>query len=140
MKIDVYAIASYVAEGTDLGDDRGAALVAADVPKELRMNILRDFGREKLINSFSDVIKDNYDDTSAFDADMVTFFGYFVDDAKDGDILLFSYLPGHGLTTDLNGEEKGVITNPAFVAALWTVWFGEDPASKGLREDLLANY
>ncbi len=138
LKIDVYAIASYVAEGTELGEEQGLALVVADVPKELRMNILRNFGREKLIKSFSDVINDNYDDTSGFDAEMTTFFDYFVNDAKDGDTLLFSYLPGTGLTTHLNGELKGVITNTAFVEALWTVWFGEDPANKGLRADLLS--
>jgi len=138
MKIDVYAIASYVTKDTDLGENMGAGMVSADVPKELRMNILRDFGREKLINSFSDVINDNYEDTSQFSGEMATFLAYFVDDANDGDILSFSYLPGVGLRTHLNGELKGVITNTAFVEALWSVWFGEKPANKGLREDLLS--
>jgi hypothetical protein len=41
-----------------------------------------------------------------------------------------------GLTTELNGEVKGTIANPALTEALWTVWFGEKPANKGLRKAL----
>ena len=137
LKVDVYTIVSYVAEGTALADDKGIALLEADVAKQLRMDLRRGFSREKLINSFKDVIEDNYDDTTAFAADMETFFGYFADDAQENDILIFTYLPGVGLTTNLNGTEKGVIANKAFSQALWTVWFGEDPASGGLKEDLL---
>ncbi len=137
MKVDVYTIVSYVAVGTTLPDDQGISLLMADVAKQLRMDLRRGFGREKLINSFKDVIEDNYDDTSAFASDMETFLAYFTDDAQENDILIFTYVPGTGLTTSLNGTEKGVITNKEFSQALWTVWFGEDPASDGLKEDLL---
>jgi len=41
------------------------------------------------------------------------------------------------VTTTLNDKEKGTIPNPAFMEALWTVWLGEEPASEGLREQLL---
>lgn len=138
MKIDVYTIVSYVAEGTVLEDDKGLSLLGAEAAKQLRMDLRRGFSREKLINSFKDVIEDNYDDTSAFAADMETFFGYFTVDAEEDDILIFTYLPGVGLSTNLNGVEKGVIANAAFSQALWTVWFGEEPASDGLKESLLA--
>ncbi|MFT5232080.1 MAG: hypothetical protein ACI9UK_000902 [Candidatus Krumholzibacteriia bacterium] len=138
MKFNVYAIASYIAKGTDLGENMGATMIKADVAKELRMNLLRSFSAEKLTNSFSDVINDNYDDTSAFAQDMKVFLAYFVADAQEGDVLKFSYLPGKGLTTKLNGEELGVITNVSFVEALWTVWFGQEPADKGLRDDMLS--
>jgi hypothetical protein len=137
LKVDVYTIVSYVAAGTALTDDKGISLLQADVAKQLRMDMRRGFSCEKLTNSFKDVIEDNFDDTSAFAADMETFFGYFTDDAQENDILIFTYLPGVGLTTNLNGTEKGVIANQAFSQALWTVWFGEEPASGGLKEDLL---
>ncbi len=138
LKVDVYTIVSYVAEGTTLADDKGVSLLQADVAKQLRMDLRRGFSREKLINSFKDVIEDNYDDTSAFDADMETFFGYFGKDAEENDILIFSYVPGIGLKTNLNGEDKGVIANTEFSQALWTVWFGKDPASGNLKKSLLS--
>ena len=78
LKVDVYTIVSYVAAGTTLADDKGVSLLTVDAPKQLRMDLRRGFSREKLIKSFQEVIEKNYDDTSAFAAEMETFFGYFV--------------------------------------------------------------
>jgi hypothetical protein len=138
MKVNVYTIASYVSENAELTGDKGVCLLGLDSPKQLRMDLLRGFSREKLVNSFKEVIEQNYEDTAPFAANMEDFFAYFTADAQEKDILVFTYLPGQGLTTTLNGQEKGVITNPAFVSALWTVWFGKKPASDGLKRDLLS--
>ena len=140
MKVNVYAIVSYMI----LKAPSSRAMTRAwpcsnlDAPKMIKMDLLRGFSREKLVNAFKDVIEKNYEDQSAFAADMDAFFAYFTDDAQEGDELTFTYLPGEGLTTVLNGKEKGVIENFEFVKALWTVWFGEKPASDGLKKDLLA--
>jgi hypothetical protein len=68
---------------------------------------------------------------------MDAFLAYFERDAEDGDVLIFTFVPDVGLRTTLNGEEKGMIKEFEFVKALWTVWFGEKPASDGLKKDLL---
>ncbi len=136
MKVDVYTIVSYVNDsfvGTD-----GRDVVAYDAPKRLQMDLRRGFSREKLVNSFSETIEKNYDDLTAFEADMATFLAYFDRDAQENDVLIFDYAPGVGLTTTLNGEIKGVIANVAFTEALWTIWFGEKPASGGLKKGLLS--
>ena len=128
-KFDVYSIVSYVVEGADFDrDKKGNGLATADVAKRIQMDLKRGFSRKKLIAAFEDVIKKNYDDMSAFEADMAAFFAYFERDAQENDVLVFDYLPGAGLTTTLNGEVKGTIMNTAFVEALWTVWFGKKPA------------
>jgi len=137
MKVNVYVIVSYMLEGTELEGDQGVALLNLDAPKMIQMDLVRGFSREKLVNAFKDVIEKNYDDMSAFQTEMDEFFGYFVNDAEEGDKLSFTYVPSLGLRTVLNGEDKGLITNFEFVKALWTVWFGEKPASDGLKEDLL---
>ena len=138
MKVNVYVIASYLIEGTKLEGDQGLALLNLDAPKMIKMDLVRGFSREKLVNAFKDVIEKNYEDQTAFAKDMDTFFAYFTEDAKEGDQLIFTYLPGKGLKTVKNGEKMGVITNFEFVKALWTVWFSEKPADKGLKKDLLA--
>ncbi len=139
LKVDVYTIVSYVLPGSDLGQgDQGLALCKLQQPKRLQMDLRRGFSRDKLINAFVEVIEKNYKDQSAFADDMKTFEGYFTRDAQDGDVIIFNYCPTKGLTTILNGEEKGLITNPAFAEALWSVWFGQKPANKGLKRDLLA--
>jgi len=138
MKVDVYTIVSYVGEGFTPGEDPGKALRELDAPKRIRMDLRRGFSREKLVNSFTEVIDENYDDTSAFAADLETFLAYFDRDAEEGDEIIFDYCPATGLTTSLNSEVKGIIVNADFATALWTVWFGEDPADDGLKEKLLA--
>ena len=138
LKVDVYTIASYAPAGMDLGDDPGRTLLLdVDAPKRLRMDLRRSFSRDKLIGAFTEVIEKNYDDVSPFEADMALFTTYFDRDAEDGDVILFDWCPGTGLTTTLNGEAKGLIDNPAFAQALWTVWFGSKPADDGLKKDLL---
>lgn len=138
LKVNVYTIVSYMSTKGELtGEDKGLALLEGKFCKQLQMDLLRGFSKEKLINSFKEVIEKNYADTSAFDADMATFFGYFTGDAEENDVLLFNYNPMTGLETTLNGEVKGTIENFEFVKALWTVWFGEECASDGLKEELL---
>ncbi|MBK8165657.1 MAG: chalcone isomerase family protein [bacterium] len=136
LKIDIYTIASWVASGTELGADRAAAIWTLEAPKRLRMDLRRSFSREKLIGAFREVIEKNYADQSAISTDLATFEGYFTRDAESGDVILFTYLPGQGLTTDLNGETRGVIANPTFVEALWSVWFGPQPVDDGMKAKL----
>jgi len=138
MKVDVYTIVSYVADTAALGDDPALGIMAEDMARRIQMNLRRGFSREKLVNSFKDVIEKNYDDTSAFAAEMETFLAYFDRDAQENDTLVFDYVPGAGLRTTLNGEVKGVIDSPALARALWTVWFGAKPADNGLKKALLS--
>jgi len=138
MKVNVYAIVSYVAEGTQLKGDLGKALMELDAPKMIRMDLVRGFSREKLCNAFKDVIEENFEDQTPFASDMEAFLAYFTVDAEEGDILIFTYLPGVGMKTTKNGEEMKIIENFEFTKALWSVWFGEEPASDGLKEELLA--
>ena len=137
MKVDVYVIASYISAKADIQDNKAQQVKDLDVNKRLVMDLTRGFSAEKLKKAFSEVIEKNYEDMSMFKADMDTFLAYFTKDAEEGDNLVFDYQPLIGLTTTVNGEVKGVINNFEFVKALWTVWFGDKPASKGMREDLV---
>jgi Chalcone isomerase-like len=140
MKVDVYTIVSYVKKGASLGENKAATLLSLEEPKMLQMDLTRGFSNEKLKKAFSEVIEENYEDMSLFESDMETFLGYFTADAEEGDKLIFGYCPAEGLTTTLNGTELGVITNVEFMKALWTVWFGEEPANKDMREKLVAAF
>ena len=138
MKVDVYTIVSYIHDTAVLEGDLGDAVRDLREPKRIQMDLRRGFSRDKLVNAFTEIIDKNYENQEAFAADLDTFMAYFDRDAEEGDKLLFEYCPKIGLTTTLNGEEKGVIENFEFVRALWTVWFGEKPANDGLKKNLLA--
>ncbi len=140
LKVDVYTIVSYVKKGSVLGEDKAQGILDLEEPKMIQMDLTRGFSNKKLKNAFSEVIEKNYDDTSAFQSDMDTFLNYFTADAQEGDKLIFGFCPAEGLKVSLNGEELGMIDNPAFMKALWTVWFGKEPADKGMREKLTAAY
>jgi len=78
-------------EGAVLGENPAPALVKLDEPKRLRMDMLRGFSCEKLINAFTEVIDENFEDQSPFQADLDTFIAYFDNDAEEGDVLIFDY-------------------------------------------------
>lgn len=139
MKVDVYTIVSYAKEDRKYEGDKGMALAADDMPKRLQMDLTRGFSADKLKKSFSEAIDENFEDQTAFAADMETFLAYWTRDAQEGDQIIFDYHPVVGLTTTLNGEVMGTIENLAFVEALWSVWFGEEPASDGMKKALLSN-
>ena len=139
LKVDVYVIASYVSSEASFGENKHQELREYTGPKRLVMDLTRGFSAEKLKNAFSEIIDKNYDDKSAFQDDLDALLGYFTEEAKKDDHLVFDYNPAVGLTTTLNGTEKGVITNFEFVKALWSVWFGDTCADKGVRKDLLKN-
>lgn len=140
LKVDVYTIVSYVKKGASLGEDKAAGLLNLEEPKMLQMDLTRGFSNEKLKKAFSEVIEKNYDDMSAFQSDMNTFLAYFSADAEEGDKIVFGYCPAEGLTTRLNDKELGVIDNPEFTKALWTVWFGAKPANDDMRDNLVAAF
>lgn len=139
LKVDVYTIVSYLDRNTQLGEHPAQTLREADAAKRLQLDLRRGFSKEKLINSFQEVIEKNYSEEqrAAFAPAMETFNAYWTRDAEKGDRLIFDYDPASGLHTSLNGDELGVIEDKAFVEALWSVWFGEKPADKGMRDRLI---
>jgi len=138
-RFNVYTIVSYVAKGTDLGDDPAKGLMLADVPKRLRLDLLRGFSENKLRNSFDEDVRNNYGDRmDEISQDLSTFNAYWTRDAEKKDVIIFDYNPVRGLRTTLNGKELGVIKNKVFAQALWSVWFGKKPASSDMRKKLVA--
>lgn len=138
LKVDVYTIVSYMKSGATLGEDKATGLLNLEEPKMLQMDLTRGFSNAKLKKAFSEVIEKNYEDRSAFQSDMDNFLAYFTADAEEGDRIIFGYCPAEGLKTSLNGTELGVIKNVEFMKALWTVWFGAEPANKDMRDNLVA--
>ena len=139
MKVDAYLIVGYVDASATLSDDKAEAFIELVAPKRIQMDLTRGFSADKLKNSFSESIEKNFEDLSAFQADMDLFLAYFTADAQEGDKLIFDFCPAKGLSTELNGETLGTIENVEFMKALWSVWFGKEPVNKGMKEKLLAN-
>ncbi len=139
LKVDVYVIASYVSSDAQLGENKARDLMDLNANKQIIMDLTRSFSAEKLKKALTEIIDKNFEDQSAFADDLATLVGYFTEEAREGDHLVFDYNVDTGLTTSLNGEVKGTIQNFELVRALWSVWFGDSCADKGVRKNLLKN-
>jgi hypothetical protein len=56
---------------------------------------------------------------------------------KEGDQMVFSYVPGTGTIFAINGSDKLTIRDPAFGSLLFSVWLGPKPPNADLKKGLL---
>jgi len=65
---------------------------------------------------------------------MAEFTAMFNRDSLKGDRILLFYKPGAGTTVTFNGADMGTVPGHDFMVALLKVWFGDNPADRGLKE------
>ena len=114
------------------------AILAADAPRALRMQFVRDVGKDKMCEAWDESLKNN---TPGADAQLQ---GEFKDlcgwmqDLKKGDVMTFTYVPASGTTVDIAGTRKGTIAGKPFADALFKSWIGPKPGpGEGFKRDLL---
>jgi len=54
-----------------------------------------------------------------------------------GDVMSFTTAPGKGLEVVVRGQTKGVIEDPAFASAFWSIFLGPKPPTDKLKDGLL---
>ena len=63
-----------------------------------------------------------------------------MEDVKEGDKLVFTYLPGKGLEVKVKGKVKGLLPGKAFADALFACWIGKKPGpGEDFKKALLGN-
>jgi hypothetical protein len=114
------------------------AILAADEPRRMVMQFLRDVGKDKMCEAWNEALENNTPDASAeLKADFTTLCGYMVD-IKDKQQMVFSYVPGTGTEVRVADEEKGTIAGKAFADALYKAWIGPKPGpGEGFKKNLL---
>ena len=130
----VYVAGLYLpAKNPDAG-----AILAADTPRELRMQFVRDVGKDKMCEAWDESLKNNTPDADAqLQAEFKELCGW-MQDLKKGDVMSFTYLPGTGTTVAIAGQTKGSIAGKPFADALFKSWIGPKPGpGEGFRADLL---
>jgi hypothetical protein len=114
------------------------AILAADGPRELRMQFVRDVGKDKMCEAWDESLKNN---TPAADAQLQGEFKElcgWMQDHKKGDVMSFTYLPATGTTVAIAGQTKGSIAGKPFADALFKSWIGPKPGpGEGFKNDLL---
>jgi len=121
-------------------DKRFAAeLLRDDFGKSLRLVMARDVDAEDMREAFEDVLAPRIksrardkEDRKGMEA-LQTFRGYFKEDPKKGDELVFTWEPGGKLYTRITGKDMPVIESPTLCWALFDAYLGNDPVSEKAR-------
>lgn len=131
--VKVYVAGLYVAQKSSDPN----AILKDEAPKRMVMQFVHGVSKNQLTDGFGESFEDNTPDAkTTMKADIDRFFGV-IEPVKDGDQMVFTYVPGTGTTFAINGKEKLTIAGPAFGQMVFSVWLGPKPPNTGLKKGLL---
>jgi hypothetical protein len=73
----------------------------------------------------------------ALKAKIDQFMQCFTEPVKKGQEVQVTYVPDKGTEVMVNSQVKATIMGGDFMKALWSVWFGKEPASESLMKGML---
>jgi hypothetical protein len=131
--VKVYVAGLYVASKSP----DPAAILNVDAPKRIVMHFVRNVSKSQLTDGFSESFENNTPDLAkALKPDIDRLFSV-LDSVKDGDELVFTYLPATGTSVAIAGAEKMTIAGPKFAQMLFSVWLGPRPPNAALKKGIL---
>jgi hypothetical protein len=130
----VYAIGSYVQEGTKVRDAEALARIA--VAKQLHLIFERDVDGATMAQSFRDAIGLNHP-APAFAAELEKLEQFFRSHpARRGDRIVLTTVPGAGLTCEVSDQPRFLIESTGFSQATWEVYLGRKNLGTGIKSGL----
>lgn len=133
--INLYVSALYL-EGKS---DNANQIMGADEPMAVKLHIV-----SKLItsNRMMDAVTDGFEksldgNTEHVQARIDEVLSFFQEDITKDDVFDLVYRPGVGTTAYKNGVARGTIEGLDFKSALFGIWLSDNPASKGLKNEML---
>ena len=111
--------------------DPGAVIDSHQV-KRVTMKFLRDIDRGRLASGWTDSLR-----KAGASAPSISEFTALIQDVKKGDTMSFTWRPGVGIEVASNGAVRGTVAGDPFARALFTVWFGPEPADPNLKRGML---
>jgi hypothetical protein len=131
--VKVYVAGLYLEQKSS---DPGA-IIQANTTKRVVMQFLHSASKSQLAEGFDESFNNNSPDAkNTMKADIDRFLGA-LEPVKEGDQIVFTYVPGTGTTVVINGKEKLTIAAPAFAPVLFSVWLGPKPPTSDLKKGML---
>jgi len=112
-------------------------IVKADAPRRLVMQFVRNVSKKQVAEAFTDSFHDNAPDAKKTVGVDIEHFMAALEPLKQGDQMIFTYIPDVGTTFAINGKDKLTIPGLGFSQALFSVWLGPYPPTAGLKKGLL---
>ncbi|MBK7858492.1 MAG: chalcone isomerase family protein [Archangiaceae bacterium] len=112
-------------------------LIAADTVKRVDMAMLRDLGKEKIIEAIREGVEKNSKDKMGALKERLDKFSSVIPDLKEGQVLSITYVPGTGTTVKGAGGAETTVEGKDFSDALFSVWLGKIPVDDDLKRGML---
>jgi hypothetical protein len=132
--LNVYALASYIQEGTNIKS--AEELAAADAPKQLHLVMERTVSGKDMAEAFVTAIRANYPAPAFTDEVNLLVEKLRGDEARKGDHIYLTHLPGVGLEVKAAGRTEFLIKNAEFHRAVWDIYLGRNNLGDGIKKGL----
>ena len=131
--VKVYVAGLYVPQkSTD-----PAAILKPDVPKRIVMHFVRNVSKRQLTDGFAESFENNTPEAAkTLKPDIDRLFSA-LDSVKDGDELVFTYIPASGTSLAIADKETLTIAGPNFADTLFSIWLGPKPPNAALKKGIL---
>jgi hypothetical protein len=104
-----------------------AAIITADAPRRQVMHFLFDVGKGKMVEAWEEGLEDNTPNASPEVKTAFKTLGSWMEDMKEGQSIVLTYVPGTGTTVEVNGKSKGTLGGKAVADAILNTWVGPKP-------------
>jgi len=133
LNINVYVGALYLPQTSADAN----AVLAANAPKQLILQFVRDVGASDLSKGWDEGFEKNAKSQLPALKQRIDAFKAMTPDVTSGNQLSMLHKPGTGVLVAVNGKPKGTITGDDFARALFAIWLGAKPPNAGLKAGLL---
>ncbi len=133
--VKVYGMAVYQKTPTK----KAAHLIGADEPKFIWIKMLRGIDGDKMRDAIDEGLEANVAEATrtAIAAQVASLKKAFPGEIPKGANIGFWYQPGRGTVLQLGDVDKARLPGKAFMSALWSIWFGKEPADADLKRSVL---
>jgi Chalcone isomerase-like len=104
-----------------------ASILAADTSRRMVMHFLYDVDKAKMAEAWTKGLALNTPNASAEVRTAFKTISSWMEDVKEGQRIVLTYVPGIGTTVEVNGKNKGTIGGKAVADALLNTWIGPNP-------------
>jgi hypothetical protein len=108
-----------------------AAILGADAPRRQVMHFVFDVDKGKIAEAWEEGLEDNVPNAAADVKSAFATLASWMEDMKDGQEIVMTYVPGTGTTVTVNGKNKGTLPGKAVSDAILSTWIGPKPGPGG---------
>jgi hypothetical protein len=107
--------------------NNAATVIATDAPRRMVLHFLMGVDKEKMAEAWTDGLADNTPNASPEVKTAFKTLSSWMEDMKDGQEIVMTYVPGIGTTVEVGGKSKGTLGGKAVADAILNTWIGPKP-------------